>query len=112
MTVASGIVLNIHYCMGKFSEVDYGYSINDKCGKCGMENKTGCCHNEAKFIKLTDDQQIAKADISFTQFPAEINTVYINLSQSLQGIEKNLQYHSPPDKRQSQVYLQNCVFRI
>ncbi|HLK27582.1 MAG TPA: hypothetical protein VKT28_03315 [Puia sp.] len=114
ITVASGIVVNIHYCMGRLSEVDYGYSTDNKCGKCGMENKAGCCHNEAKFVKLTDDQQLAKANINIAQFPAEINIAHVNLSQPVQGVEKNLelQYHSPPDKSLSQVYLLNCVFRI
>jgi len=114
ITVASGIVVNIHYCMGKLSEIGYGYTSNDKCGKCGMENKTGCCHNESKFIKITDEQQLAKANINIAQVPAEINIVHVDLSQAVQGLEKNLepQYNSPPDKRLSSVYLLNCVFRI
>ncbi len=114
ITVASGIVVNIHYCMGKLSEVGYGYSSSDKCGKCGMENKTGCCHNESKFLKITDDQQLAKANVDIAQVPVEINIINVDLSQPVRGFEKilELQYHSPPDKRPSSVYLLNCVFRI
>jgi len=114
ITVASGIVVNIHYCMGKLSEVDYGYSKNDKCGKCGMENKEGCCHNESKFLKITDDQQLAKANLNISQTPAEINIARVDFSLPVQGLEKNieLKYNSPPDKRLSSVYLLNCVFRI
>jgi hypothetical protein len=114
ITVASGIVVNIHYCMGRLSAVDYGYNSNDKCGKCGMENKKGCCHNESKFVKLADDQQVAKANIAIAQVPSEINSFYVDLSQPAQGLEKiiALQYHSPPDKQLNSVYLLNCVFRI
>lgn len=114
IAVASGVVVNVHYCMGRFSEVDYSYTASNKCSKCGMENKKGCCHNESKFIKLTVDQQLAKANINIAQFSSDINILQVNFSQPLQGAEKilELQYHSPPDKRFSSVYLLNCVFRI
>jgi hypothetical protein len=114
IAVASGVVVNIHYCMGRLSEVDYGYAAGNKCSKCGMKNKTGCCHNESKFIKITDDQQLAKADINIAQAPPELNVLSFNLSQTIQGAEQNfeLQYHSPPDNSLSQIYLRNCVFRV
>ncbi|MBS1932672.1 MAG: hypothetical protein JST96_01645 [Bacteroidetes bacterium] len=114
--VASGVAVNIHYCMGHVSTVDYVYNKNNSgtCGKCGMENKKGCCHNESKFIKLTDDQQLVKADFSADQFVAILPSSFLDFSTSLTGIEKSiaLQYHSPPDKRMTFVYLHNCVFRI
>jgi hypothetical protein len=114
LVVASGVAVNIHYCMNRISSVDYTYNNSSKCGKCGMENKKGCCHNDYKIVKLTDDQQLAKANISIVQFPAEINSFAIDLSQPAQGLEKtfSLQYHSPPDKRSSLVYLHDCIFRI
>jgi hypothetical protein len=114
ITVASGVAVNIHYCMGKISGVDYTYSNSDKCGKCGMENKKGCCHSDFKIIKIADDQQLAKANINFSHAPVLLNSFVINLSQPLQGIEKILafQYHSPPGHKGSAVYLYNCVFRI
>lgn len=114
ITVASGLVVNIHYCMGRLSGVDYGYSSNNKCSKCGMENKKGCCHNESKFVKLAGDQQLAKANISIAQAPIEVNSFHVDFSQPVQGLEKilALQYHSPPDKALAPVYLLNCVFRI
>jgi hypothetical protein len=114
ITVTSGIVVNIHYCMGRINNIDYTYNNSNKCCKCGMENKKGCCHNEFKMIRLADDQQVAKANISIAQFPADINVMAVNLLQPAQGSEKitALDYHSPPDKRLSSVYLHDCVFRI
>ena len=114
--VASGVAVNIHYCMGHVSSVDYAYNKNNSgtCGKCGMENKKGCCHNESKFIKLTDDQQLAKTTFAADQFTAILTTSFIDFS-TLFNVEKKsiaLQYHSPPDKRMTSVYLHNCVFRI
>ena|ERR1700688_1480265 len=114
--VASGVAVNIHYCMGQLSSVDYAYNKNngDTCGKCGMENKKGCCHNESKFVKLTDDQQLAKAGITFEEPATTINTTFLSFSIPAQGVEKSLalQYHSPPDPRLTSVYLHNSVFRI
>lgn len=114
LTVTSGFAINIHYCMGHVSSVDYTYNNNKKCGNCGMENKKGCCHSEFKIIKLADDQQLAKANISITQFSVEINSIVVNLLQGKQGSEKiaTIDYYSPPDKRLSNVYLHDCVFRI
>jgi hypothetical protein len=114
--VASGVAVNIHYCMGQLSSVDYAYNKGngDTCGKCGMENKKGCCHNESKFVKLTDDQQLAKAGITFEKPGTTINTTFLSFSIPAQGAEKSfaLQYHSPPDPRLTSVYLHNSVFRI
>jgi hypothetical protein len=114
--VASGVAVNIHYCMGHVSSVDYAYNKNssDTCGKCGMENKKGCCHNESKFIKLTDDQQLIKTSFAAEQFVAIVPSSFTDFSPAFTTLEKSLalQYHSPPDKRMTSVYLHNCVFKI
>ena len=114
LTITSGFAINIHYCMGHVSSVDYAYSNSKKCGHCGMENKKGCCHSEFKVVKLTDDQQLAKSNISISQFPVEINSILVNLLQCNQGSERiaATDYHSPPDKRLSNIYLHDRVLRI
>ncbi len=38
MTIASGVVVNVHYCMGRLASVEYGYDDHDVCGKCGMSD--------------------------------------------------------------------------
>jgi hypothetical protein len=113
-TVTTGFAINIHYCMGHVSSIDYSYSNSKNCGQCGMENKKGCCHSEFKIVKLSDEQQVSKANISISQFPIEINSAVINLLQQKQGSEKitTTDYHSPPDKRLTDVYLHDRVFRI
>ena len=114
ITVASGVAVNIHYCMGKLTGVDYAYNNDDTCGKCGMQNKKGCCHNDFKIVKISDDQQLEKANIHFSQAPVLLNNFVADFSQPTQGEEifLSLQYHSPPDYKSSSVYLYNCVFRI
>ena len=114
LTIASGVAVNIHYCMGRVSGVEYSYHVSDKCDKCGMENKKGCCHNDFKIVKLADDQQLAKAQVAIEQIPAVLNSFFVDLSQPIQGKENfsAIPYHSPPDSHISIVYLSNCVFRI
>jgi hypothetical protein len=114
LIVACGFAVNIHYCMGRVSNIDYVYSNSKTCSHCGMESKNGCCHSEFKIIKISDDQQTAKANIQIAQQPAIINYFSVAIFQFVQGSEKITpsKYHSPPDKRLSEVYLHDCVFRI
>ncbi|HVM89758.1 MAG TPA: hypothetical protein VMT76_16345 [Puia sp.] len=114
ISVTSGIIVNIHYCMGRLAAVEYGYSnATNKCGKCGMDNN-GCCHNESKYIKITDDQQSVKSGTAIAPFSVEAHLILHHILQPAQGIEKNTfrPYHSPPGKYLPPVYLINCVFRI
>jgi hypothetical protein len=114
LIVACGFAINIHYCMGRVTNIDYVSGNSKTCGRCGMENKSGCCHSEFKIIKISDDQQTAKANIHIAQQPAVINYFAVNILQVAQGLEKITpsKYHSPPDKRLSDIYLHDCVFRI
>ncbi|HSZ84762.1 MAG TPA: hypothetical protein VK787_01960, partial [Puia sp.] len=114
LVIACGFAVNIQYCMGRVSSINYACDHSKICSRCGMENKTGCCHSEFKIIKLSDDQQTAKANVDIVQQPELINYFAVNVLQVAQGLEKITpsQYYSPPDKRLSAVYLHNCVFRI
>ena len=101
--------------MGKLASVDYGYADDHKaCGKCGMEEKKGCCNSEYKVVKLQDAHQLAKADFNFLPaVPATVcnNIDFIVFSPILQD-KYSTQYHSPPDKKFNAVYLYHGVLRI
>ncbi len=115
MTVSSGIAMEIHYCMGKKAGVEFYGSSADKCGKCGMKDtKTGCCHDEHKFYKLSDSHKTVSNDLSLGpnetvlvndnylrdwQVPADISLTAIN-------------NHSPPHPTGHSACILNCVFRI
>ncbi|MGB4771233.1 MAG: hypothetical protein WBP58_07235 [Chitinophagaceae bacterium] len=66
MTVTSGVVINIHYCMGEVATVDLGHNSEDSCGQCGMDN-SGCCHDEVQVVKLCADQLSAKVNHELPQ---------------------------------------------
>ena len=66
LAVSSGVVMEVHYCMGKIAGVEWYGGQNDKCGKCGMtEKKSGCCHDELKIYKLEDSHKNVTNAISF-----------------------------------------------
>lgn len=115
VTVASGVVVNVHYCMGKIASVEYGYDNHDKCGKCGMSSKKkGCCHTEYKLVKVEDEHRLANAQVDFLAVPAllPVHSSLFPAPPAGEEIYLARQYHSPPDVRSNAVYLRNCVFRI
>lgn len=113
IVIASGITVNIHYCMGDFASVEYGIPANDACSVCGMKEKKGCCHTEYKLVKIQDAHQLATITVEFSKLPAT-PVQLTSLPPVAISQQKNiwLQYHSPPDERLNGIYLYNNVFRI
>jgi hypothetical protein len=111
--VAGGVMVNLHYCMGSLASLDYGSGEVETCSKCGMKEKKGCCETEYKFVKLQDEHQLAKTTIEFNQLEAEVPS-YSLLAFSLSDEQSSLylNYHSPPDPRDNDIYLHNRVFRL
>jgi hypothetical protein len=110
----SGIVVNVHYCMGTVASVTYGHKTPESCGKCGMKEKAGCCHSELKVVKLDDvHQQKVKAAESVFSIAA-LPVVFFQTAVETYNSHKDygISYHSPPDPRVNAVYLHTNVFRI
>ena len=116
-TISSGLIVNFHYCMDRFTSFDFSPVSKSECGLCGM-NKTeskGCCHDEVKFIKLQDDQN-KTAQVSFdfasVQSIAIVPSVFIVTSfYNADEINHHVD-HSPPLPAQQDLQIKNCVFRI
>ena len=111
--VSSGIAFNIHYCMGKIASVDM-MSHSDKCGKCGMKTKSGCCKDEFKIIKLDDLHKPGSNPIYiFSPVDVVINSDNF-VSPKLHFAEVNSDYnnHSPPLSQGTSLRILNCVFII
>ncbi|MBI2730202.1 MAG: hypothetical protein HYX40_05535 [Sphingobacteriales bacterium] len=117
LVTTSGVVVTIHYCMGKISSADYGVANVHFCDKCGIKEsgkKKGCCHSENKIYKIDDSHNFVKASSDLVKITATVPGRIINAEQPVHDTETllALQYHSPPDKRRTVVYLYNNVFRI
>jgi hypothetical protein len=114
--VSSGVVMNVHYCMGKRqqAEMDVLAAKSCKCGKMKNGGKKGCCKTEAKFIKLEDVQKASNAQYTI-QAPvadaiAQGNVFPLIVYHSADRVVAVS--HSPPLLSAQDTYLLNCVFRI
>jgi len=102
--------------MNKFDSAQLYATGTDICGKCGMhtDESDGCCHDELKVVKLTQDHNVSHVAFEF-KAPAVEPVINSNLITDLniQVVQKN-EYlnHSPPLLSDQPVYLKNCVFRI
>lgn len=115
MAVSSGIAVELHYCMGDKAGMDFYGSASDKCGKCGMaEKKTGCCHDEFKFYKISDSHKTVSNNIDLTTpFVAIVNEFYLfNWQMPGNTTVAVVNNHSPPDDTGPSLCIKNCVFRI
>jgi hypothetical protein len=118
LAVTSGLVLQIHYCMGREvgSSVKFGDGGTHKCGKCGMQNaKNKCCHDEVKIIKLQDAHKQVTANYQFQ--PPAATAQEFNLINPLLHFNNDaaeICNNSPPvdDTGQPSLFLLNGVFRI
>lgn len=107
--------------MGKLAETSlYQQQEDKKCSKCGMvkkkTTKKGCCKDEHKWVKITDDQ---KSNTSFAyQFIAfETDLHFINAFQytvlnNQSVIDLLPPTNAPPPSLGVEVYKRNCVFLI
>ena len=118
LAITSGLVLQIHYCMGeqtgssvKFAEVD-----NLTCSKCGMEKGSNkCCHDEVKFLKLQDVHKQVTADYQVAPPPAITHDYNLIDAAILFSTDTcSVCNNSPPgdDTEETPIFLLNGVFRI
>lgn len=115
----SGAVLQLHYCMGKVTGWDFGYTIQSNiCSKCGKDKKelkkSVCCKDE-KVVQENTVQKVAETGFRLS------NPNPFSLPHSL-FTKSEFYYSVLKVKKQTQltfysiegvaVYIKNCVFRI
>lgn len=110
---SSGIAMNIHFCMGKFSSVDV-FHHGKTCGKCGMKSSGGCCKDEFKVIKLSDSHKLFANDFKIFSpvliLPVSKNIIYDNFfSTQVIATPNN---NSPPTANNISLNILFSVFRI
>jgi hypothetical protein len=115
MALSCGIAMEIHYCMGSRAGVDFYAFEKDKCGKCGMKEKKGCCHDEFKFYKLADSYKNVSNDISFATPEIEVVNTYPLFNWQVTSTDVAATVHNnspPPEYTGPSACIMNCVFRI
>ena len=116
LAFSCGLIINFHYCMGHLDSVKLFGGKANLCGTCGMHpgKSHKCCGDEAKLIKLQDDQQKTQV-VHSLQAPEAVVTIpsdFIVTSFYNNNESRHQQDHSPPLITEQDTYLQNCVFRI
>jgi hypothetical protein len=116
---STGATLNLHYCMGKLADWGLGHSSSKTCGKCGMEKsnvkKSGCCSDEEKFIKNTEDQKTAESgfqSLGLVSVGLPVSYIEFYLYKFPSVTEENPRSHAPPRSNSVAVYIRDCVFLI
>src|ERR1051326_5979903 len=99
-TMTCGVIVNLHYCMGRVQSFELYGAEKKVCDVCGMslKNTHGCCKEEVKILKIQDDQNKAHASYSIKSIdvPAIITPDFI--VASIYDIERTSDFnnHSPP----------------
>lgn len=114
MFVSSGVAMEIHYCMGKKAGMDLYGTGNDKCGKCGMKEKKGCCSDEHKFFKLNDSHKNVSNNINFETPVIAIVTTHpiYDFKLTANADTGKVLNNSPPEYSGPSACILNCVFRL
>lgn len=128
LAVSSGFPLYQHYCMGKYDGWGIGYSAassDGNCDHCRMthstrnrlctQEKSGCCNNKVKVVKLEEDQKLT--DFTYPDFKKPLEAViqhkeFIPVTV-LSLSRRNPTSHAPPLQiAKEPLFVRNCVFRI
>jgi len=112
-----GIILNFHFCMGRFSSLEFHRSADKKCTTCGMhkdKDKKGCCHDEVKIIILQNDHHHSYFAYNYENSQPSLIFIsqYLTVILDKEQITPTTIDHSPPLVSHQDTYLRNSVFRI
>ena len=113
-TASSGVVLNVHYCMGKVSSVKID-NFNTALCKCGKkETGNSCCKSELKVAKMSTEHKATVApgapQIPVALLPTQVSLIDLHETNSV-VIEEPVA-NAPPLVSRDKKYIINCVFRI
>ena len=118
LSATSGMVMNVHYCMGKISSISFGHEKDHNdgtCDKCGMlKTENHCCKDEVAEVKLNDVHETSTVAFELSGITSIQPVKTIVLSDPEQGVSVPPVdvYVSPPPKTLNKVYLNVRTFLI
>ena len=118
LSSSTGTSVDIHYCMGKLVNWTFSHTEGKSCDKCGMEKKgsdSGCCKDEQKFLKNTDDQKAASNVVQLFQVAGAdlpVQQQYHHASFPVSLTEEYPLSNAPPLSGAVSLHVRNCVFLI
>lgn len=119
LSSSTGATLHMHYCQGKLVESGLWHEKESKCDGCGMDKETaeksGCCKDEHKQVKLEKDQKSAEKALQvIVQGAITIPVQFFSLQDlSIDNITTSFPVsNAPPRWKAVTIYLINRNFRI
>ena len=118
LAATSGMVINVHYCMGKISSITFNEDADHNdgaCGKCGMaKTENHCCKDEISKGKMSDSHQTSSVafELAAASSSVPVRTTVLSDPEQGQSAIPILTYFSPPPRVLNRVYLDVNVFRI
>ena len=118
---SSGVMMNMHYCMGKFtgSSISLSYNSASNCTSCGMGKKAnatkGCCHDSKTLLKNSTDQKLLNAEFRLAKiYPIALlnNNYQITAVDFLSTSSNDFIPSSPPSIQRLPIFIRNCSFLI
>lgn len=115
--IASGAVVEFHYCMGRLVEWGIGESKEEQtCSSCKMnsEDTKNCCKKEQQVVKVEQSQK-TEFSFQFKQFPALIVQPLLleqlPVAASCECISNHYS-NAPPRAEKTPVFVTLRTFRI
>lgn len=113
LSITCGVEVNWHYCMGQWAETAWGHDTNEKCAKCGMTDKKGCCETVSHWVKVEDAHQMVKVQYDFTLVAAlPIHEFHFLEEMPTATILPSDMERGPPPLTGKQLLQLHQVFRI
>lgn len=114
LAVSSGVVLQIHHCMGEVADFGVLASKEEVCGSCGMgKDSNSCCKDELKIVKLQDSHKLLNGNYQLESPQSLIANQYSPVAyRTLRQVLTVTGSHAPPGLLSPPLYIVNCVFRI
>ena len=113
LTVSTGFVVSLDYCMDRFNSAQLGHSESLKCDKCGMHKSEGCCHDDVKMVKLSLSHVAGQALAFSLSAPSLLLEQPFDFSPPADELKAaNELSHSGAPPGQPPAYLRYRVFRL
>lgn len=117
LAAASGMSINMHYCMDKL--VALGVHDAKECPACKTKEKSKkqlsckCCKDEIRQVKLEKDHKAVQTIISKLA-PGEVGHSFTSYHTFIIPFQVVTSYNinAPPQSSTIPAFLFNCVFRI
>lgn len=112
--VSSGITVNVHYCMGRMADVEWGSA--SACTMCGQKKTSDCCKDEAHYIKLAVDQDVNHVVVTnlvpvVTELLPVLYAGFLSLEVE-DTCQSFIAFDSPPKQKGVPLFVYHCTYLI